>query len=149
MAFALLAVSLFCWLPIFATLYYDGFRAVVEWPPLFQWFLVLGLLLVGLALQLVFSKQRVGAEVHFHQGGFTLTVRHFFRRRWEHKVDWTDIEEMKLVEAPRGGDVLAFRLTYDASIREGVIQPTTRADAAKVLVGREISLPLKLTVVSI
>ena len=56
---------------------------------------------------------------------------------------------MRLVEAPRGGDILAFRQSHGAAVRAGLIQPTTREDAAKVLVRREIALPLRLVSVGI
>jgi hypothetical protein len=149
MAFCLMAVSLICWLPIFGTLYYDGFGKVLSWPSLFYWFLAIGTALVGLGIHLLVSRRRIGAEVRFDPTGFTIEVRNFFRRGFVRRLDWRDIEEVTLVEAPRGGDVLAFRLTHEAAVRERLIQPTTRADASKALVRREIGFPLRLAAVSI
>ncbi len=145
----LLALSLIPLLPIARTLQYDGFGDIPDWPPLFFGFAAVGFPMVFLGARLLFSRQRVGAEVAFEDGGFVQEVRLFLRRDRRHRVQWVDIEEIKLVDAPRGGDVLAFRLTHAAAVREGLIQPTTHENASKQLVRREISLPLKLCGVSI
>ena len=136
-------------LPIYGTLRHDGIGDVFDWPAIFYGMLAVALLMVGAALNLLFSPQRVGAEVFFKPGGFDVEVRAFFRRTRTHRVAWEDVDEVVLVEAPRGGDLLAFRLNHEAAIREGLIQPSTRPDAPKALVRREVRLPAKLTGVSL
>ena len=139
-----LVLSLVILLPIYGTLYFDGLSHVLKWPAMFYCFLVVGLALVGVAIWLIRAKP-AGAAATFNRGGFTLSVQQFFRRKRISRLDWRDIEEVKLLEVPRGGDVLAFRLTYDAAIREGLIKATTREDASKKLVRREVQFPIKLS----
>ncbi|MEM8802864.1 MAG: hypothetical protein AAGF55_10055 [Pseudomonadota bacterium] len=139
-----LFLSLIFWLPIYGTLYYDGFAKVLDWPTMFYWFLAIALVLTGFALWLLRTKP-AGAEAVFHEGGFTLNVQQLLQKRRYHRLNWRDIEEVKLVEAPRGGDFIAFRLRVEAAVREGLIQPTTREDAAKALVRREVNFPVKLS----
>lgn len=136
-------------LPIYGALRYDGIEHVFDWPAPLYGFLALGLLMVGTALSLLFRPQRVGAEVFFKPGGFDVEVRAFLRRTRSHRVAWEDVEEVVLVEAPRGGDLLAFRLNHEAALRAGLIRASTRPDAPKALVRREVRLPVKLTGVTI
>lgn len=117
---------------------------VLDWPAMFYWFATIALSLAGVAVWL-FRKKPAGAETAFHDGGFTLRVQSLLLNKRVYQLEWREIEEVKLVEAPRGGDVLSFRLTYDAAIREGLIEPTTREDAAKMLLRREVAFPIKLT----
>jgi hypothetical protein len=145
----LLLLSAIPLLPIYGTLRYDGIGHVFNWPAMFYGMLAVGVLMMGTALNLLFRPQHVGAEVFFRPGGFDVEVRAFFLRTRSHRVAWEDVEKVVLVEAPRGGDLLAFRLTYEAAIREGLIRPSTRPDAPKALVRREVRLPVKLTGVSI
>jgi len=81
--------------------------------------------------------------------GFVIGIQPILGPPRTFDLKWADIEEMRLVEAPRGGDILAFRQSHGAAVRAGLIQPTTREDAAKVLVRREIALPLRLVSVGI
>ncbi len=136
-------------LPIYGTLRYDGIGYVLEWPLALYGFLAVGVLMLATAANLLLRPQRVGAEVAFHENGFTLAVRAFLRRDRRHSLAWADIENMTLIEAPRGGDLLAFRLTHAAGVREGLIQPTARAGASRTLARREVRLPLALLGVSI
>lgn len=73
-------------------------------------------MLATLGLRFLLTPQGVGAEVAFHDDGFTLRMRAFLRRDRCHRLTWTDIEEVTLIEAPRGSDLLAFRLTPEAAI---------------------------------
>lgn len=134
-----LFLSLIFWLPI-----YDGFAKILDWPTMSYWFLAIALVLTGFALWLLRTKP-AGAEAVFHEGGFTLNVQQLLLKRRYHRLNWRDIEEVKLVEAPRGGDFIAFRLGVEAAVREGLIQPATREDAAKALVRREVNFPVKLS----
>lgn len=135
-------------MPVYGTLKYDGFRKILEWPSIFYWFGAIGGAFLLLGCRLLLLPQRVGAEVSFENGGFTLQVRRFFRRDINSRLLWAEIEEMKLVEAPRGGDYVSFRLNYDAAVKHGLIQPTTRHNASKKLVKREIPFPPRLSGVS-
>lgn len=132
-------------LPIYGTLRYDGIGDVFDWHPVLYALLFVGVLMVATAVSLLTRPQRVGAEVSFTPGGFDMKVRMFLRRDRRYQLAWKDVEEMVLVEAPRGSDVLSFRLTHDAAVREGLIRPSTRADAPRYLVKREIVLPTRLT----
>lgn len=135
-------------IPIYGTLKYDGFGDILDWPSVFYWFAAFLVLFVGLGLKLLFSPQRVGAEVSFEEGGFALEVRRFFLRDQSYRLDWSEIEEMKAVEAPRGGDAVSFRLSPDAALKHGLIKPTTRT-ASKKLVKREVALPISLSAVTV
>ena len=144
----LLILGAFVLLPIFGTLRYDGFGDVLDWPTLFYAFLAIGITLAFLGCRLLIKPQRVGAEVLFHKCGFTVNVRRFLQRDISHRLSWSEIEEIKQVEVPRGGDYLSFRLSHDAAVQHGLIQPTTRHNASRKLVKREIPFPPKLSAVS-
>ncbi len=135
-------------MPIYGTLKYDGFGNILHWPSLFYWFAGIGGGLLLLGCRLLILPQRVGAEVSFETDGFILRVRRFFRQDIDIRLTWFEIEEMKLVEAPRGGDYVSFRLTYDAAVKHALIEPTTRYTASKRLVKREIPFPPRLSGVS-
>ncbi|MEM9426854.1 MAG: hypothetical protein AAGA06_09135 [Pseudomonadota bacterium] len=134
-------------LPVFGTLYYDGIGHVFDWPWIFYVFLGVGLWMVVMATRLLIGPQRVGAEVAFSQDGFELEVRAFARRDRRHSIAWVDIEAMVRVDAPRGGDMVAFRLRPDAAVRAGLIQPTTEPDGWGVKARREVKLPNRLTAI--
>ena len=148
LAFFLVFLAAIALLPVYGTLKYDGIADILDWPWIFYVFLAVGLTLAFLALRLLFTRQRVGAEIAFHEGGFDLDVRRFFRRDLKYRLAWSEIEEMKLVKAPRGGDYIAFRLSHKAAVDHGLIEPTTRHNASKKLVKREIPFPPKLSGVS-
>ena len=145
----LIVMGLFFLLPVFATLYYDGIGKVPDWSLLFWGFLAFGGGMTCLGVWLLRGPQRVGAEVSFKKDGFDIGVRSFFRGDQQHSVAWSDIESVKMIIAPRGGDVLAFRLFPNAAVTKGLIQPTTRFNASTKLVKREISLPINLSNVTI
>ncbi|MEO9827462.1 MAG: hypothetical protein ABJF50_23900 [Paracoccaceae bacterium] len=131
-------------LPVFGTLYYDGFRNIPKWHPLFWGLSAVGLATVFCGFRILVRPQRVGGNVSFKDGGFDINVRSFFRADQQHSLVWEDIESVKLIVAPRGGDVLAFRLSPSAAVAKGLIQPSTRFNASKKLVKREIALPMNL-----
>lgn len=135
-------------IPIYGTLKYDGFGDILDWPSVFYWFAAFLILFVGLGLKLLFSPQRVGAEVSFHEDGFAFEVRRFLLRDQSYRLAWSDIEEMKAVEAPRGGDAVSFRLSQEAALKHGLVKPTTRI-ASKKLVKCEVALPISLSAVTI
>lgn len=146
-----IAILLIAWvplLPVYGALRYDGIESVFDWPSSLYGFLAVGVVMVGTAANLLFRPQRVGAEVAFHDDGFTIAVRRYLLRDRRHRLAWTDIETMTQVEAPRASDLLVFRLTHEAAVREGLIQPTTRPDAPRSPARREVKLPLKLAAVS-
>lgn len=148
-AACLLVVAIVFLLPGFGLIFYDGLATAFSQLSSIHAFALVGLALIAVAIRLLTIPQRAGAQVFFDEQGFVLRLRHFFRKTREHKLDWSEIEEMKLVEVPRGGDILAFRLSYNSAIARGLIQPTTREDAPRALVRREVRLPLKLCGVSI
>lgn len=143
-----LLVAVFILLPVYSALRYDGIGSVFGWPFSLHVFMALGLAMLATATNLLFRPQRVGAEVAFHDDGFTIQVRRYLLRDRRHRLAWTDIETMTQVEAPRSSDLLVFRLTHDAAIREKLIQPTTRPDAPRSLARREVKLPLLLAALS-
>ncbi len=104
-----------------------------------------GLLLVALAVWLWFRPTRRGLWVTFRPLGFSVILRTIWGREKTHRIDWADVEEMKLVVVPRGGAKLGFRLTHPAAVEAGLVQPTTRTDALKFLVPRSITLPVALS----
>lgn len=141
----LLLMSPVPFLPVFGTLYYDGIGHVFDWPWILYVFLAVGLWLVITSVRLLIGPQRVGAEVAFSEEGFELEVRAFARRDRRHSIAWEDVEVMVRVDAPRGGDMIAFRLRPDAAVRAGLIEPTTEPDGWGVKARREIKLPTRLT----
>lgn len=144
----LLGLSLVPFLPVYGALYYDGVGDILDWPWIFYAFLAIGVTLAFFGFRLLFTSQRVGAEASFDQDGFTVAVRRFLQRDINKHLLWSEIEEMKLVKAPRGGDYLSFRLSHDAAVHHGLIEPTTRQTASKKLVKREVPFPPKLSGVS-
>ena len=145
----LMVVGGFLLLPVVATLFFDGVRRVTEWPAVLYGCAALGLLLVWGAQRVFARRTKTGAWVDFYREGFVIGIQPILGPLRIYDLKWADIEEMRLVEAPRGGDILAFRQSHGAAVRAGLIQPTTREDAAKVLVRREIALPLRLVSVGI
>jgi hypothetical protein len=108
-------------------------------------FLVIGMALAGLGIWLWFKPTWRGLWVTFRSGGFSVRLRTIFGREKTFEVDWADVEEMKLVVAPRAGAHLGFRLSHPAAVQAGLVQATTRADAAKFLVPRSVTLPVSLS----
>ncbi len=142
----LLGLAVIPAIPILGFLRHGELIDILNWPPLLYWFLGFAILLIGVGLTLILTPQRVGAEVSFEDGGFVLEVRRFFRRDQVHRIAWPDIEEMKVIEAPRRGDFVSFRLTGHAAVEHGLIKPTTRSAAP---VDPSVALPIGLTDVSV
>lgn len=145
----LIILAVFLLLPVFTVLFYDGFGKIPQWPGVFFILAASGVFLIGLGGWVLFSHKRVGAEVFFETGGFRLELRSLFRRERSYSLTWSDIESVKLIVAPRGGDLLAFRLTPAAAVKHGLILPSTRYTASKKLVKREVSMSINLCSVSL
>ncbi|MDJ0639646.1 MAG: hypothetical protein QNJ20_12470 [Paracoccaceae bacterium] len=124
----LIGAALPLWI-VGTAIYYDGIASVFGWPVVFWVMSAIGGVLVFFGLRLLLAQQRVGANVRFSETGFDVSVRQYLRRPKAYLLTWRDIEEMRLIEAPRGGDVLAFRLTPDAAEREGVAGYPHRGEA--------------------
>lgn len=81
------------------------------------------------------------AILAFNDDGFFLDVATMFNH-FEHDVLWSDLREIRFVKGGYGVRILEFLLTHEASVRLGLVQPTTRDNAPDLLVGRKVSVPL-------
>lgn len=108
-------------------------------------FFVIGIVLAGFGVWLWFKPTWRGLWVTFRPGGFSVRLRTIFGRERTWEIAWADVEEMKLVVAPRAGAHLGFRLSHPAAVNAGLIQASTREDAAKILVPRSVTLPASLS----
>ena len=94
-------------------LYYDGFFSFLEWPAVFNWMSLLTVGLVGGGLYLLLTPQRVGGNVSFHPGGFTVRLRLYFRRDRELTLAWSEVTAIEHFEFGRHSS-LTIRL-HDGS----------------------------------
>ncbi len=141
----LLMASVMAFSPIYFSLYYDGFAKVPNWPGTLWGFFLTGCVFFGLGAWFAFTPRRPGAQAAFHDGGFTLRLRMYLGLERRHCIDWTDVEEMTLLEAPSGQDVITFLLTRDAALRNGMIQPTTKTAA---VAARTVTFPIRLALLT-
>lgn len=103
----------------------------------------IGLLILALAWWLWHRAPRTRATLEISDDGFFLEVASLFHVV-EQDVIWSDLREIRLVKGGYGVRNIEFLLTHDASVRLGLVQPTTRQSAPDVLVGRKLSVPLAL-----
>ena len=141
----LILASVLAWAPVFLAIYYDGFAKIANWSGALWGFFLFACVMFGLGVWMLFWPHRPGARAVFHEGGFTLRIRSLFRKERYHRIDWTDVEEMTVLEAPRQQDTIGFRLTREAALREGLIQPTTRPPA---VAARTLSFPIALALLN-
>ena len=127
--------------PVYFSLRFDGMAKIPDWSGSLWSFFLVGGVLFGLGAWFLFSPKRAGAQAKFHEGGFTLRVRMYLGKERLHRIDWTDVEEMTLAEAPSGQDVITFLMTRDAAMREGLIQPTMKSEA---VAARTVTFPIRL-----
>ena len=116
--------------------------------------LIAGAIFWGLCGALVFwgwrvwnRSARAGAEVRFHDGGFHLNVRTYWRQ-FAHDLRWSDVERVDVQHGGYGHRIMVFHLTHDAGVRLGLVRETTRKNAPSWLVGRKLWLPISLTELS-
>ncbi len=83
------------------------------------------------------------AELSFHDVGFFIAVNAPFNH-FEHDIAWSDLAEVSLVQGGYGVRNLDFTLNHDAAERIGLVKPTTRQTASRLLVRRKLSVPLSL-----
>ena len=142
----LAALPLYMGIDVLRLLLRDGALEYGLFPFAFPLILIaIGAAIAGFGIRLWFKPTRRGLWVTFRPGGFSVRLRTIFGREKSCEIDWSDVEEMKLVEAPRSGAHLGFRLSHPAAVEAGLIQATTRADAAKILVPRSVTLPVSLS----
>lgn len=101
---SLLVLALIPAYPIYGVIKYDGLENIFDWPSLFNWFLGFVVFFCATGAYMLAAPQRVGVDVRFHPGGFTVSVRLYFRREQTHRLEWSEIKEVQLTEAPRNGD---------------------------------------------
>ncbi|WP_430465335.1 hypothetical protein [Tabrizicola sp.] len=92
-------------LPVVTALHYDGLASVFRWPALFNW---LALTTVSLGISGVYmlvTPQRVGGNVWFHETGFALSIRLFFRKDQTPRVNWSDVTTVEVLLVGRGDTV--------------------------------------------
>jgi hypothetical protein len=141
----LAALPLYMGIDLLRLLLRDGALEYGLFPIAFPLILIaIGAALVGFGLWLWFKPTWRGLWVTFRPGGFSVRLLTIFGREKSYEIDWSDVEEMKLVVAPRAGAYLGFQLSHPAAVEAGLIQTTTRADAAKILVPRSVTLPVAL-----
>ena len=145
----LAALPLYMGIDLLRLLLRDGALEYGLFPIAFPLILIaIGAALVGFGLWLWFKPTWRGLWVTFRPGGFSVRLRTIFGREKSYEIDWSDVEEMKLVVAPRAGAYLGFQLSHPAAVEAGLIQTTTRADAAKILVPRSVTLPVPSSTVT-
>lgn len=137
--------SVLAWAPVFFAIYYDGFARIANWSGALWGFFLFASVMFGLGVWLLFWPHRPGARAVFHEGGFTLRIRGLFRKERCHRIDWADVEEMTVLEAPRQQDAITFLLSREAALREGLIQPTTKPPA---VAARTLSFPIALALLN-
>jgi hypothetical protein len=101
----LLILAAFPALPVVTALHNGGLASVFRWPALFNW---LALAAVGfgvLGVYLLATPQRVGGNVWFHETGFALSIRLFFRKDKTPRVNWSDVTTIEVLLAGRGDTV--------------------------------------------
>jgi len=111
----LLAIAVMPMLPIVAVLYYDGILSFLDWPSIFNWFAATAALLIGSGIYMIVTPQRVGAEVRFHQNGFHLRMRVYFRKTQEHDFTWSDIETVEHASAGTNNDSVGVKTKSGAT----------------------------------
>ena len=103
----------------------------------------IGLAILALAWWLWNRTPRTRAGIDIHADGFFVEVAALLQTV-EHDILWSDLREIRLVKGGYGVSNIEFLLTHDASVRLGLVQPTTRKTAPDALVGRKLSVPLAL-----
>jgi hypothetical protein len=101
LAFCLLMLAAIPAWPVAMVIYHDGLHSFLDWPPLFTWFTLAVAVLGGGGLYLIFTPQRVGGDEFFHQGGFTVRLRQFFRKDQDHRLAWSQIATIEPFELGR------------------------------------------------
>jgi hypothetical protein len=101
LAACLLALAVLPAWPVAMALYHDGLFSFLDWPSLFNWFSLAAAVLGGSGLCLIFTPQRVGGDITFHQGGFTVRLRQFFRKDQDHRLDWANLATVEPFELGR------------------------------------------------
>lgn len=94
---------------------HGGLASILYWHPVVYLIAATGLLFAAVAAYLLLSPQRVGVDIRFHQDGFILDIREYFRRDREFTFNWADIETIALIQGPRGPR--AFRITAKNKVR--------------------------------
>jgi hypothetical protein len=90
-------------------LYYDGLFSFLDWPALFNWMSLLAAGLAGGGLYLLLTPQRVGGNVIFHPGGFTVRLRLFFRRDRDLRLAWSEVAAIERLELGRHSSITLRR----------------------------------------
>ncbi|MCV6595377.1 MAG: hypothetical protein OIF48_20705 [Silicimonas sp.] len=125
------------------SLFVAGLLATTNGIPLW-----VGALPAGLAIGLFLLAWRVylrpsksGAALTFEKDALTLDITSALHAPRHYRIGWADLREIHLVKGGYGAGGLGFLLTHEAAQRLGLIQPTTRAAAPDLLVGRNIATP--------
>jgi len=127
--------------PVVTAIYYDGIESVLDWPSVFNWMSVISAGLLVPAGYLLFTPQRVGGDIRFAEGGFTVQLRRFLRRDAVHDVRWSDIETVEAVDGARGtggftlrqrdGTRVSFEIRlFELGVEEMLVRLRQSAEAA-------------------
>lgn len=127
-----LIVAAFPAWPVVTALHYDGLASVFRWSALFNW-LVLAAVSFGISgVYMLATPQRAGGNVWFHDTGFALSIRLFFRKDQTPRVNWSDVTTIEVLLAGRG-DTVTIRTAQGVLVR---FSPRFFAVGTKEMVAR-------------
>lgn len=112
----LLILAAFPALPVVTALHYDGLASVFRWPALFNWLALAAAAFGVLGVYVLATPQRVGGNVWFHETGFALSIRLFFRKDKTPRVHWSDVTTIEVLLAGRG-DTVTIRTAQGVLVR--------------------------------
>ena len=92
-------------------LYHDGLFSFLDWPSVFNWFALAAATLGGIGLYLIVTPQRVGGDITFHQGGFTVRLRQYVGKDQDHRFSWSEITSVEPFEIGRQKGITIRRVT--------------------------------------